>query len=215
MKYLATAGLLVSTALPVFAETERQLDAHVHGVGKLNIAVDGDHIVMELEAPGADIVGFEHPAASDEDHAAIDAAVDALSHPLDLFALTAKAGCTVEDAHAALEGDDHKEEHDHKDEHGHDDHKEDHHAEHKHDDHAAHDDHDDHDDHGEEAGHTEFHAEYMLVCKDVSAVEDIKFNYFDTFPNALEVEVQLVGASGAQAFEVERDAPNLSVKGLF
>jgi hypothetical protein len=31
----------------------------------------------------------------------------------------------------------------------------------------------------------------------------------------LELEVQIVTASGAQAFEIERDAPTLDLRGMF
>ena len=244
-------SLLVFSALaatPGLAEETRQLDAHEHGVGQLDIAVDGQQIAMEFHAPGADIVGFEYAAESAEDLAAIEKAIATLAKPLELFVVPAAAGCSVVEAAAELESEDSHDDHDaHGDEHadhddhgheeraeGHDDH--DDHEDHG-DEHAEHDDHDDHgeehaehDDHGEEhaeghddhgheehadeAGHTEFHAEYLLTCADATAVTDITFAYFDAFPNALEVEVQVVSDSGATPFEVERDAPSLDLSGL-
>ena len=42
----------------------------------------------------------------------------------------------------------------------------------------------------------------------------MQFGYFTTFDNALELEVQIITSAGAQAFEVERDAPTLSLEGL-
>lgn len=208
-------------AAPALAEETRQLDAHEHGVGELNIAIDGSTVVMELHAPGADIVGFEYEAESAEDRAATDAAIATLSRPLDLFVLPAAAECSVTEASVELETE-HDDDHD---EHGHDEHAEgekhaegEDHDEHDHDDeHAegeAHDDHDHDEDHADEAGHTEFHAEYALTCGNPSALTDITFAYFETFENALEVEVQLVSSSGAQAFEVERDAPTLDLRGM-
>ncbi|MGI9423429.1 MAG: ZrgA family zinc uptake protein, partial [Hyphomicrobiaceae bacterium] len=41
-------------------EQHRQLGAHEHGHGAFNVAIDGRRVSMELEAPGADIVAFEH-----------------------------------------------------------------------------------------------------------------------------------------------------------
>jgi ABC-type Zn2+ transport system substrate-binding protein/surface adhesin len=102
------------------------------------------------------------------------------------------------------EEDDH-EGHDH-DEHAHDDHADK--DEHSHDEHA-------HEDHADEATHTEFHAEYLLNCADPAALSEITFAYFDVFPNALEVEVQIISDAGATAYEVERDAPTLDLSGLF
>jgi hypothetical protein len=144
---------------------------------------------LELHAPGADIVGFEYAAESAQDRAAVDAAVATLAKPLELFALPAAAGCSVVQASAGLES-----EEDH-DEHG--------------------DDKDAHEDYAEDAGHTEFHAEYLLKCADATKVIEITFAYFEAFPNALEVEVQLISDIGATSFEVERDAPILDLRGMF
>ncbi|MFB1025602.1 MAG: DUF2796 domain-containing protein, partial [Octadecabacter sp.] len=102
----------------------------------------------------------------------------------------------------------------------HDDHEGEDHGDEDHDDHDgedhAEDGHDDHEgeDHVEEAGHTEFHAEYLLECGDITALSKISFAYFTAFPNALEVEVQVISDQGATAFEVERDAPMLDLSNL-
>ena len=195
MKLLSLIALAVAATTPVFAEETRQLDAHEHGVGQLDIAFDGKQISMELHAPGADIVSFEYAAESAEDRAKVDAAVAILARPSDLFVLTEAAGCTIVQASAELESEEGQA--DHEDEH---------------------DDHED-DDHQEknvgEAGHTEFHAEYLLACAHPGAVTEITFTYFDVFPNALEVEVQLISNKGATSFEVERDAPTLDLRGMF
>jgi hypothetical protein len=201
----ALSLIALVAALPAFAEETRQLDAHEHGVGTLDIAIEGRTVGMAFEAPGADIVGFEYAATSDADLATITQALATLSAPLDLFVMPDAAGCTVVDAKAELEGEDghgaHDEHHDDDDE----DHEEQ--AEHDHDDHG----HDDHADHADDAGHTAFHAAYRLTCDTPDALTAINFAYFETFPNAQEVEVQIITGSGAQAFEVERAAPLLDL----
>ena len=220
MRYSVPAAIAL-LASPVFAEGTRELDAHEHGVGELNIAVDGEAVAMEFHAPGADIVGFEYEAESAEDRAAIDAAVAVLARPLDLFVMPDAAECGVTEASAALESEDDHDDHDHEehaegedhDEHGHDDHEEhaedDGHHEHDHDEHA-------HEEHAEAGGsHTEFLAEYVLTCGNPDALTSIEFAYFATFENARELEVQIVTPSGAQAFEVERDEPTLDLRGMF
>lgn len=193
---------LASTAI---AEDTRQLDAHEHGVGALDIAIAGTTIVMEFHAPGADIIGFEYVPESAEDRAAVDAAVATLARPLDLFVVPAEAACVVEEANAELETEEDHDDHDDHSDHGHDDH----------DDHAEDDGHDDHDDHAEEASHTEFHAAYTLTCDNPTALTEINFAYFDMFENALEVEVQIITGAGAQAFEVAREAPTLDLQSLY
>ena len=184
------AGVILS-ATSSLAEETKQLDAHEHGVGQLNIAFSANKIAMELHAPGSDIVGFEYGAKTDADHAAIDTAIEALSDPSKLFVFPKVASCTVIEAKAKLESED---------------------ADHGHDDH---DDDEDHDDHDEEPGHTEFHAEYLLECGNLSAISAITFSYFEIFPNALELEIQVVSDKGATAFEVEREVAKLDLRGVF
>ncbi|MDT2018146.1 MAG: DUF2796 domain-containing protein [Planktomarina sp.] len=184
------AGVILS-ATSSLAEETKQLDAHEHGVGQLNIAFSANKIAMELHAPGSDIVGFEYGAKTDADHAAIDTAIETLSDPSKLFVFPKVASCTVIEAKAKLESED---------------------ADHGHDDH---DDDEDHDDHDEEPGHTEFHAEYLLECGNLSAISTITFSYFEIFPNALELEIQVVSDKGATAFEVEREVAKLDLRGVF
>ena len=205
------AGIALS-ATPSLAEETTQLDAHEHGVGQLNIAFDENKVAMELHAPGADIVGFEYGAKSDVDLAAIDAALQTLSDPLGLFLLPEAASCIVITAHAKLESED--SDHDDHDEEGHDDHDEEGHDDH---DDEGNDDHDEegHDDHDEAPGHTEFHAEYLLECANLTEMSAITFSYFEIFPNALELEVQVISDKGATAFEIERDVAKLDLRGIF
>ena len=192
--------ILAICAAPAAAQQTRQLDAHEHGVGELNIAFDGSRVAMELHAPGADIVGFEYEAKSAEDRAAVDAAIALLAKPQEIFVLPAAAECAVTHASAALEGED-------QDEHGEDDHGSEPHEDHDED---GHDDHDE-----DEERHAEFHAEYLLTCANPDAITDIEFAYFELFENARELEVRIVIGSGAQAFEIERDAPSLDLSGMF
>lgn len=226
MKLFPLFALATLTATPVLAEDTRHLGTHEHGVGQLDIALDGSQIAMELHAPGADIVGFEYAATAAEDLAVVDAAIATLSQPLELFDLPEAADCNVVQAAAALESegahDDHGDDHAEKDEHGHDDydkdehaHDEDHHDKEAHDDAEHHDEGEHDEEHEEAAGHTEFHAEYLLTCTTPSAITEIDFTYFAAFPNALEVEVQLISDAGATSFEVERDAPILDLSGKF
>ena len=132
-RLLASTAVIALLTTPVIA-SETGLGAHEHGAGALNIAVEGATVLMEFEAPGADIVGFEYEAKTKEDRAKIDAAVATLAEPLKLFVTPDAAGCVVTAASVELIGDDHDGDHD--GEHGQDDH--------------AHDD-----DHAEDAEHAD------------------------------------------------------------
>lgn len=174
------------------AASRRELGAHVHGEGALSIAIDGGVIEMVFEAPGADIVGFEHPAESDADRAAVAEAERLLSDPLALFVPPAAAECRTRAATVALVGehDDHGDDHDH-----------DHGADHA--GHAA----------AEAGGHSAFEAAYTLNCAHPERIDAIDFRYFATFPNARALDVAIASERGQSAHEVTRDAPALTLGG--
>lgn len=193
MRFLSFAAFTLACATALHASETRQLGAHEHGVGQLNIAVDGGQVAIEFHAPGADIVGFEYVASSDADRAAIADGVAALARPLDLFVLSAAAGCNVVRAAAELEA---HEGHDH----GHD--------AHDHDEHA-------HDAYADGDSHAEFHAGYLLDCVSPNALSTVEFAYFDQFENAREVDVQILSDAGAIRFKVTRSEPVLDLRGMF
>ena len=180
-------GLMAALGATAQAAERRELGAHEHGHSKLNLAVEGTLVVMEIAAPGLDVLGFEHPAETAADKAALDAAKAVLAQPLSLFVLPPAAGCRVVEAAVALE----QEEHAHESE------------EHEGEAHAD-------GDHDVEL-HSEFAGRYTLDCADPSALTDITFAWFDQFPNAKEVEVTLVTAKGQTSFEVKRGDPPLAI----
>ncbi|MEZ9548118.1 ZrgA family zinc uptake protein, partial [Vibrio crassostreae] len=127
-------GMTVSTN--VLANEEfRSHGAHVHGQVEVNIAQDGQELLVEITAPGADVVGFEHAPETAEQKKVFEQAIAQLNKPDELFSFN-NASCTLKfkSVTNTLKGDhDEHEGHDHA-EHGHDDH-----AEHDHDDHKDHD----------------------------------------------------------------------------
>ena len=94
----SAAALLLAASGSVAWAAERQHGAHEHGVGQLNVAVEGEEVEIELVAPGADIVGFEHEAESDADKAAIAEATEVLADGNALFIFPAEAECKLEEA---------------------------------------------------------------------------------------------------------------------
>lgn len=55
---VATIISLVLSTSALADEEFRQHDAHEHGHVELNIAQDGDELLMEIHAPGADVLGL-------------------------------------------------------------------------------------------------------------------------------------------------------------
>ncbi|WP_052880343.1 zinc uptake protein ZrgA [Vibrio coralliirubri] len=215
-------GMTVSTN--VLANEEfRSHDAHVHGQVEVNIAQDGQELLVEVTAPGADVVGFEHAPETAEQKKVFEQAIAQLNKPEELFSFN-NASCTLkfksvantlEGDHDDHEGHDHAEHghddhegHDHADhaEHGHDDHKDHDHAEHDHDDHKDHDhaehDHDDHEGHDHsEGGHGEFTVEYHYQCSDVAKLDTVSTQWFSKFGNTEKMTVNLL-TDTAQVQEV-------------
>ncbi|WP_192889478.1 zinc uptake protein ZrgA [Vibrio bathopelagicus] len=186
-------GMTVSTN--VLANEEfRSHEAHVHGKVEVNIAQDGQELLVEVTAPGADVVGFEHAPETAEQKKVFEQAIAQLNKPEELFSFN-NASCTLkfksvtntlEDDHDDHEGHDHAE-HDHDGHEGHD------HAEHDHDDHEGHD--------HSEGGHGEFTVEYHYQCSDIAKLDTVNTQWFSKFSNTKSMTVNLLTDS-AQIQEV-------------
>jgi len=187
------AILALALSSTVRAEDEhRELGAHVHGHGTLNIAIEGNQVAMELEAPGMDLVGFEHEAETQAQKAALKSAKDKLAEPLALFKFPASAGCSVSEVKVAIEtGDEHHE--------GDEDHAE--HADAKHDD-------------EESTSHNEFHVAYALGCTKPANLTSIAFDYFESFAGADELTVNVITAKAQNTYEVSRGERTFDLGGM-
>jgi hypothetical protein len=204
---LLMAGFgLAATAGIGSAQQHRHADAHEHGRGSLNIAIEGTKVSMELEAPGADIVGFEHKAKTKQQKAAIEKAEQRLMVGESLFKLPAAAGCTLVTSGAALEGAGHSHDHDAK-AHGHKDsgHKARGDKGAKHDNAKAADD--DHE-------HSGFRAEYVFECTSPASLTSIAFDYFKAFAGAEKLDVTVITPKGQSKFEVTRAKPRIDLGGM-
>ena len=57
-------GTTLTLSHPLPAEEQHSHDAHEHGHGQLNLALDGQQLLIEFQAPAADLVGFEKTATT-------------------------------------------------------------------------------------------------------------------------------------------------------
>jgi len=186
---LAFAQTLAGSIDPAAAQ-ERQLGAHEHGRGTLNMAVEGSRVSLELEAPGADIVGFEHSARTARQKAALKQAKQQLLAPQSLFKFPSAAGCVVAEASVDIESGEH--EHEHEKEKGAEGNK----AE------AA------------EEGHSNFHGQYAFNCKDPARITAIEFGYFQAFAGAQKLEVNVITPKGQTRFDVTRAKARIDLAGM-
>ena len=72
--------------------------AHVHGGAKLDLAVEGDKLIVGMEMPLDNTLGFERLPRSEKEKLAFVAMMTTLKNAADLFMPTAAAGCRLESA---------------------------------------------------------------------------------------------------------------------
>lgn len=68
---------------------------HVHGLARLTVTVHEDILVIALESPLDNLVGFEHAPRTAAQRAALEGLVHTLENPSALFSPPAAAGCTA------------------------------------------------------------------------------------------------------------------------
>ncbi|EJG0102281.1 DUF2796 domain-containing protein [Vibrio parahaemolyticus] len=196
-------GLSLSTVAT--AEEYRQHSAHVHGHVELNIAQDGSDLLLEITAPGADVVGFEHAPENAEQEKTLQHAVATLEDSNALFAINPQAQCEIEEVHVEHSLGGQHEEHEHHDHEGHD------HDEHAHHDHDGHEGHEGHD-HSEHSDHGEFTVQYRFHCAQVGELSHIQTDWFNQFPSTESVNVNLFTDTTQSATSLTKSNTQIAIK---
>ncbi len=195
---LLSAPLFLSST--VGAEVQRQHGAHEHGFAQLQIASDGDELLLSLETPAFNLLGFGAPS-SDYHVRQVHALEAVLAAPLNLFEPIGVA-CAVEAVHldSALfeeRGSEHHDEHTNEQQ--------------KHEEHEvghAGEDHDEDED--EHEGHNEIHAAWHLQCQQLGGMEALVVHAFERFKHleTLQVEYLLGTTQGSQRLNADDSALN-------
>ncbi len=148
--------------------------AHVHGKGKLLVALEGGIIDIEFLSPAMNIVGFEHQPANESQAHAVEKAIATLKQPGKLFNLPAAADCKPVSikVESPLAGHDH---HEHSD------------KEHKEE---------------PEEGHSDFAGHYRFQCSNGAALKRIEVKIFGFFPGTEEIEAQSISTHGQQKIDL-------------
>ena len=92
LKPLCTAAALVLVTLAASAQEQH---AHVHGLLKLDVAIDGATLTIAIDSPLDTIVGFERAPRTEAEKKAVEQAVAQLRNAGALFRIDAAAGCKV------------------------------------------------------------------------------------------------------------------------
>ena len=213
MKLTILAAVISATvSLPLYGQTERDLDSHEHGSALLNVAIEGNTLFFELDSPWNNLVGFEHAPRTEEQHDLVDDAITQLKDANSLFAFSG-ANCTVVEfsIESSLSEGEHDDEH-HDDEHHDDEHHDDEHHDDEHHDDEHHDD-EHHDDHEGET-HSEVRASYSFECDDTSKLATIDVKVLSVWSGFEELDVQLIGPSGQAGAELTPSSTILDVSSI-
>ncbi|WP_158120056.1 zinc uptake protein ZrgA [Vibrio metoecus] len=216
MHYPTFLALMVGATLSGNALADhqhRQHEAHVHGQVELNIAQDGHDVLIEVTAPGADVVGFEHAPQDDAQKQALEKALEALHHPEKLFVLNSKAQCETRDVLIKhnLGGEEHEDHHSHQEGEAHDHDTAHAHSEH---DHAAHD-HQGHDheadEHDDEHQHGTFTVQYQFHCEAIDELKQVDTQWFQHFPSTEKIQVNVLTEKQQSALQLNANQTRISL----
>lgn len=190
------ALIIVSTAVVHLARAEESsssLDAHVHGLSELAIAMEGGGLEIEFTSPAINLVGFEHKASSAKDRQAVDRAVSKLRQHKTLF-LMSGGGCahieTSIDIAGLIEAEDH----------GHAPHKGA--TKHEHDGHKT-----NHEEHRETNSHSDVVASYQYRCENIAELSELSVGLFETFPGIDKMIAQWVAPTQQGAATLAVNSP--------
>lgn len=165
---------------------------HEHGVADMDIALDGNTLLVQLKSPMANFLSFEHEPSTNAQKKAYAKLVKALNKPKKLIDLDG-GKCKLADKDVDLPyGDGGHDDHDHAHgHHDHDEHKHEANHDHGHDEHEHHAEHKGHD-HEEHKGaaHSDIEFKYVYTCKKPKRLEHIDVQLFKQFKGFEKINVQ-------------------------
>lgn len=193
--------------LPLLPLTVQALPGvHQHGSGRLSLAQDQQQLMLELFAPAADIVGFEHAPGNAEQRTQYRAALARIQDADRLFTLSGAADCQLLASQLIEQDEDplNEAEHEHDGEHhhSHDDHAKHHHDEHEHEHHDN--------DHHAEHGHSDILVQYRYQCQQPQALTELSTRLFEQFTSFNHIELQGIVATGQIAATLTPEQPTAS-----
>ena len=160
------------------SDVVRSAESHVHGGATLALALDGNQLIVELDSPLYNLLGFEHAPETEAQRRAVQDAESKLSNADGMLGFNPEAGCEPalmsEDVHLFDGVEDHDDDHD--DHNNHDNEHEDEHAED--DDHAA---------------HRDFLLTYEFSCTSPSELDRVTVGLLDAFPLMTDLELVYLG----------------------
>lgn len=163
--------LLLQTIVCIYffvtSQTAYSQEAHVHGVVTLTLAAEGHELLLELQSPAANLLGFEHKPKTAKQQVAVKKLLEQLENPENLWQL-AGANCELSSvdvdsdllvANKEVSDKHHDEEHKHHDEYKH------HH-------------------------HHDIHVSYIYQCKSLRKLTGFKTQLFSQYSSIEKIDLQ-------------------------
>ena len=175
-----------ATILAAETAVVRQGEAHLHGQVLLNIAVEDKNVVVELESPAINLLGFEHSPATVEERALVESVG---SQVLDYASIIefANGACTqkdVENRFLIFGEDEHAAEGHVRESTGGEEHEEE---------------------------HGDIHLRYELECLQKNGLK-VSFRAFADFPGIVEVVVQWISGTGQGGAVLTREMQSFHIE---
>ncbi|MFT7009818.1 MAG: hypothetical protein ACJAXJ_004372 [Colwellia sp.] len=143
---------------------DTRLDAHVHGLSEMTMAIEGEILDIQLISPTINLFGFEHKASNKKEITIVNNAKALLSNTAALFSFSG-GGCslinTVIDVSGLIKLDENEHEHQPKD------------------NKKSHDDHSDQE--ASHENHSQVVANYRYHCEEIATLSAITALAFDQF----------------------------------
>jgi Protein of unknown function (DUF2796) len=179
-----TWGLMAAALFVwVSASSGASQRAHVHGVGRINIVVEGQQATVEFLAPAEGLYGFEHQARTPAEQEKRDAALARLQEQISsMVVFEAERGCQFATQKIAVETD-----------------VEGKHEQGKSTEKAQ----------KKSGEHSEVHAKFTVTCKQPLAGSQVRFGVSKVFPAIKTVHVQVLSDARQAGVEVKSDKGRL------
>ena len=142
------------------------MDAHAHGEAEMNIVFEGQKLLVELESPSFNLVGFEHEPKTLAQHELVEKTIELLKDFKNVANISEEASSNTLDIKVSttMKGVEERPDEHHEDEHQ----------------------------QSEKEIHSEFFATYFLSCTRPENLKSIELELFSTFGLMEEVDVQMI-----------------------
>jgi uncharacterized protein YfcZ (UPF0381/DUF406 family) len=155
--------------------------AHTHGVARLNLAIDGDSVEIGFATPLINLISFERAPKNDKEREEARRTAALLQDADNLFVFPSDAECSLKNLRLESEAI----------------------ASELNPAHGK-------DAHETKSDHNDLDAEFVFICQNPAALNQIEVRLFQAFPKMKRIEAELVTPRGQKAIKLAPKANRIS-----